>query len=122
MSDNPESPSEMSQQFSNFTKQELIATDSYKFKKTEKKTALAFSNHNKKIFSKISFCQLMSGCDLVDRGAGDWSQQSTLVVLGKASNLKMFLWHFRKPCSVANIVGLPYATSKRKGLGSPFWD
>ena len=52
MSDTPESPSEMSQQFSNFTKQELIATDSYKFKIT-KKIALAFCNHNKKSLARF---------------------------------------------------------------------
>ena len=59
---------------------------------------------------------------LVDKGAGFFIKLRVLIpkksvlVLGRASNLKMFLCYIRKPCSVASIVGYSSVTSKEKKM------
>ena len=57
---------------------------------------------------------------LVDKGAGLVMKfrvripKRSLVVLGRASNLKLLLHYVRKPCSAASIVGYPSVTPKEK--------
>ena len=58
----------------------------------------------------------------MDKGAGlvmkfrvQISKRS-VVVLGKASNLKMLLCYVRKLCSVASIVGYPSVTPNKEKM------